>query len=390
MTWSDPSPVGTPGQETYFFLSYAHSVPLSDAARPDTDYWVGKFFQDLAKSVREHPRRTVEIEAGFFDGQVVPGADLRRTLTDALSLAHVFVPLYSPNYFRNAWALGERDSFRSRLVRLPAGHADRHVLPVLWMPLPSWEDRPEIVQALSVTDHPDHPDDRADYAENGLRALCKLSAYGPQYRRLRDALADRIVTVTEQQPLARSRAAALISRPVPDGPGAALVVTTLAADQAHWRPYGDQHQLAVADYVAATAERLGLPTRVVGLAEARDRAPHSPAVVLVDAGVGVEAARAALDGLPQWVVPLVIAADHARGEQAPEEIAGTLQNARFPRVLPVRTIDEFERCAPLLVTEARKQFLRHGPVDPPEGPHDPKPSLGPVGPFDVRRGKAER
>ena len=148
--------------------------------------------------------------------------------------------------------------------------------------------------------------------------------------------------------------------------------------------------MAVADYVAATAERLGLPTRVVELAEARDRAASSPAGGAGGRRRRVAAARVALDGLPQWVVPLVIAADHARGEPTPEEIAGTLQDARFPRVLPVRTIDEFERCAPLLVTEARKQFLRHGPVDPPEGPHDPKPSLGSAGPFDARRGKAER
>ncbi|WP_329009814.1 TIR-like protein FxsC [Micromonospora rifamycinica] len=387
MSWPDVAPAGVAGQETYFFLSYAHSVPLSDAARPDTDYWVGQFFHDLVEAVRGHPRRAAEIEAGFFDGQVSPGVDLRRMLTDALSLAHVFVPLYSPNYFRNAWALGERESFRSRLVRLSAARAQRHVLPVLWMPLPSWEDRPETVQALELVGD---PDDRADYADNGLRALCKLSAYRAQYRSLLGALADRIVTVAEHAPLAPSRAAALTSGPVPDGPGTALVVTTLAADRARWRPYGDQHQLAVADYVAATAERLGLPTRVVELAEARDRASRSPAVVLVDAGVGVDAARAALDGLPPWVVPLVIAADHARGETTPEAIAGSLQDARFPRVLPVRTIDEFERCAPLLVTEARKQFLRHGPVDPPEGPHDPKPSLGPAGPFDVRRGKAER
>ncbi|MEU7982448.1 TIR-like protein FxsC [Micromonospora sp. NPDC049081] len=386
MTWPDPSsPAGVVGQETYFFLSYAHSVPLSDAARPDTDYWVSQFFHQLADAVRERATRLGPLDAGFFDGQVSPGVDLRRTLTNALSLAHVFVPLYSPNYFRNAWALGERDSFRSRLVRLAAGRAERHVLPVLWMPLPSWGDRPETVQALDLVGD---PGDRADYADNGLRALCKLSAYRTQYRNLLGALADRIVTVTENEPLAPSRATTLTSSPVPDGPGAALVVTTLTADRARWRPYGDQHQLAVADYVAATAERLGLPTRVVELAEARDRAASSPAVVLVDAGVGVDAARSALDGLPRWAVPLVIAADHARGEPTPEAIAGSLQDARFPWVLPVRTIDEFERCAPLLVTEARKQFLRHGPVDPPQGPHDPKPTLGATGPFDVRRGKA--
>ncbi|MEO3778015.1 TIR-like protein FxsC [Micromonospora sp. B11E3] len=388
MTWSDTSLARRPaGRETYFFLSYAHSVPLSAAARPDTDYWVSRFYQDLAAAVRTRASRARELEAGFFDGQVNPGADLKQALTDALSLTHVFVPLYSPNYFRNAWALGERESFRSRLARLAPGRAERHMLPVLWMPLPSWGDRPETTRALELVRD---PDERADYAENGLRALCKLSAYHRQYESLLAALADRIVTVTEAEPLAPSRAATLTTNPVTDTGGQALVVTALTVAGPPWRPYGNQHELAVADYVAATAERLGLPTRVVDLPEARIRAPHSPVVVLVDAAVGAEAARAALAGLPQWVVPLVIAVDHARVEPTPEAIAGTLQDARFPRVLPVRTIEEFERCAPLLVTEARKQFLRHGPVDPPDGPHAPRPSLGPVRASDVRRRKEDR
>ncbi|WP_433388564.1 TIR-like protein FxsC [Micromonospora sp. KLBMP9576] len=399
MTWPDHPPARVAARrETYFFLSYAHSVPLSVAPRPDTEYWVSRFFQDLCAAVQRVATRGGGRDAGFFDGQVSPGADFRQTLTEALSLAHVFVPLHSPNYFRNAWALGERESFRSRLTRLAPAQAERHLLPVLWLPLPSWGDRPETTQALDLV--PD-ADDRADYAENGLRALCKLSAYRRQYESVLAALAERIVTVTESQPLARSRAAPLASHPVAEGDGPALVVTALT-DHAPWRPYAGQHELAVADYVAATAERLGLPTRVVDLPAARVLAPESPTVVLVDAATGAAAARAALDGLPRWVVPLVIATGHARGVSAPESIAGTLQDAGFPRILPARAIDEFERYAPLLVTEARKQFLRHGPVDPPAGPAVPRPSLRPARPpdsgaglppvrsFDTMRGKDER
>ncbi|MEH1167720.1 TIR-like protein FxsC [Micromonospora sp. CPCC 205539] len=385
MTWTDiPSTHGAGGPETYFFLSYAHSVPLSDAARPDTDYWVSRFFQELAVAVRRRATRAGEIEVGFFDGQVSLGADLKQALTDALSVAHVFVPLYSPNYFRNAWALGERDSFLSRLARLTAARAARHVLPVLWMPLPSRGDQQAATLALQVV--PDE-DTRADYAENGLRALCKLSAYRRQYDTVLTSLADRIVTVAEAEPLAPSRAATLTTSPVVDDDDPALVLTTLTEAAAPWRPYGHQHELAVADYVAATAERLGLPTRVVDLVEARGRAPSSPMVVLVDAGVGAHLVGDALDGLPQWVVPLVIAPDHPRGDPTPEAIAATLQDAEFPQVLPVRTIEEFERCAPLLVTEARKQFLRHGPVSPPDGPHDRRPRLGPTAAFNAPRGK---
>ncbi|MFC8619659.1 TIR-like protein FxsC [Micromonospora purpureochromogenes] len=388
MTWSDASSSGAPpGRQTYFFLSYAHSVPLSASARPDTDFWVNRFFQDLGAAVRRGARRTGELDVGFFDGLVSPGADLKQTLTDALSVAHVFVPLYSPKYFSNAWAVGERDSFRSRLTRLAPGRAARHILPVLWLPLSPWEERPETAQALELVGD---GVERADYAENGLRALCKLSAYRRQYESILSVLADRIITVAESEPLAPSRAATVTSNPVTDSGETALVVTTLTPHDPRWRPYGDQHELAVADYVAATAERLGLSTRVVAFADARAQAPQCPTVVLVDAAIGAEAARDAVDGLPRWAVPLVIAADGERGETTPEAIAGTLQDARFPQVLPVRDIAEFERCAPQLVIEARKQFLRHGPVDPPDGPAVPRPSLRPAGASDVGRGKEDR
>ncbi|TDB79938.1 TIR-like protein FxsC [Micromonospora sp. KC721] len=388
MTWSDTTSTGTPtARQTYFFLSYAHSVPLSASARPDTDFWVNRFFQDLAFAVRERARRAAELDVGFFDGLVDPGADLRRTLTDALSVTHVFVPLYSPKYFGNPWAVGERDSFRSRLVALPPGRAARHVLPVLWLPLPPWEDRPEADQALRLAQD---PADRADYAENGLRALCKLSAYRRPYRTILAALAEQIVAVAESEPLAPSRAVPLTRSPGVESGDTPLVITLVTPHGAGWRPYPDQHALPVADYVAATAERLGLPTRVVDLAEAPARAAQSPTVVLVDASVGPGAVRAAVDDLPRWAVPLVIAADGARGDAIPETIAGSLQDARFPQVLPVREIAEFERCAPQLVIEARKLFLRHGPVAPPDGPAEPRPSLRPDGPSDVRRGKDHR
>ncbi|MGB2571911.1 TIR-like protein FxsC [Micromonospora citrea] len=388
MTWSDTSSTAAPaGRQTYFFLSYAHSVPLSAAVRPDTDFWVNRFFQDLGAAVRRTARRTGELDVGFFDGLVDPGADLKRALTDALSVTHVFVPLYSPKYFSNPWALGERDSFHSRLRGLPPGRAARHVLPVLWLPLSPWEERPETAQALELARN---PADRADYAENGLRALCKLSAYRRQYESVLAALAERVVAVAESDPLAPSRATTPASSTVVDGGDTPLVITTVTPHGARWRPYGDQHALAVADYVAATAERLGLPTRVVEIAEARARAPESPTVVLVDASVDPDDARAAVDALPRWAVPLVIAPDGARGDSTPETIAGSLQDARFPQVLPVREIVEFERSAPQLVIEARKLFLRHGPVDPPDGPAVPRPSLRPDGPSDAPRGKEDR
>ncbi|MFC0506761.1 TIR-like protein FxsC [Micromonospora costi] len=375
MSWTETTPT-VPGRETYFFLSYAHSVPLSAAARPDTDYWVTRFFQDLNAAVQRGARRG-DLDIGFFDGLVAPGADLRQALTEALSLAHVFVPLYSPNYFSNAWAVGERASFRSRLDRLHRRDAARHVLPVLWIPLPPWDDRPEMAEALDLVNG------APEYAENGLRALCKLSAYRRQYDDVLDALAERIIAVAETAPLRRSRAAPLTGAPTEDPDEPALVVAALtAADGRQWRPFAARHALTIADYVAATAQRLGLPTRVVEFGGARDRAPGSPTALLVDAGLGAAAVRDAVAGLPRWVVPLVVAGPD---DAAAEEIAGALRAARFPEVRPVRGVDDFEQCAPLLVIEARKQFLRHGPLYPQDGPSLPRPSLRPTDASDLRR-----
>ncbi|MFC6019491.1 TIR-like protein FxsC [Plantactinospora solaniradicis] len=381
MSWADRVP-GSAGArpDTYFFLSYAHSVPLSAAAKPDTDYWVTKFFNDLRDAVRAGVTRTGETDIGFFDGLVTPGADLKQVLTEALSVAHVFVPLYSPNYFSNTWALGERASFWSRLAKLRRSEADRHVLPVLWIPLPPWDDRPETTEALELVG------DDTEYAENGLRAFCMLRFYQRQYARIVETLAKRIIAVTEGEPLPRSAATAVSDSPTTDGDDTALLVTVLAPDgRANWRPY-PVHELAVADHVAATAARLGLPTRVVEFGLARDQAPDSPAIVLINSDLGEAAVRAAIDGLPRWVVPLVIAADP--GATA-EVIADTLRNAGFPPVRPVREADEFERTAPQLVIEARRQFLRHGPVNPPAGPARSRPSLRPGETFNVRQPQEE-
>ncbi|MEW2385693.1 TIR-like protein FxsC [Micromonospora sp. NPDC047707] len=389
MSWTDTSG-SRAGRETYFFLSYAHSVPLSAAARPDTDYWVSRFFQDLHAAVQRGARRAGDLDIGFFDGLVAPGADLKQALTDALSLTHVFVPLYSPNYFSNAWAVGERAAFRSRLGLLPPADAGRHILPVLWIPFPPWDDRPEMAEAVELVGGP------AEYAENGLRALCKLSAYRRQYDLVLSALAERIIAVTETAPLRRSRAAPLGAARVEDRGDPALVVTALAGpDGRQWRPFAGRHVLTIADYVAATAQRLGLPTRVVEFAGARDHAPDSPTVLLIDAELGAAAVREAVAGLPRWVVPLVVAgADAAPGGAAraagADEIDAALREARFPEVRPVHGVDEFERSAPLLVIEARKQFLRHGPLYPQDTPGAPRPSLRPTDPSDQRRRGEDR
>jgi len=361
MTWRPgPNADGEP-RELYFFLSYARSVPVALPDQSDTDFWVRQFFEDLTEAVVDRAGEDGPTAAGFFDGLLTPGADLRYEPAEALGYAHSFVPLYSPGYFNSAWATGELAAFRARLARQGQADAARHIVPVVWSPLPPWETRDEIDEALAIVAKSE------EYADNGMRALCKLGAYRSLYERLVGSLAERIVTVVHNSPLRHSAASPVtVHEPQPSGP--ALVVSLVSAtDNPHaWRPFAGTHELAVVDYIATRAQRLGLPTQVTGLPEIRRLAQRRPCILVIESGVDPQAVRTAVDGLPRWVVPLVV----VPGERGSADVAATtaiLHSTKFAEVRPVYGVDEFEHSAPLLVSEARKQFLRYGPVEPPAG-----------------------
>lgn len=369
MTWRPMAAAAGNIQDVYFFLSYAHSVPIAMPNQSDSDYWVRRFFDDLGTAVAARVGQSDPAAVGFFDGLLEPRGDFRRDLTEALSYAHVFVPLYSPGYFKNAWALGELASFQARLDRLGGARGKRHIVPVVWIPLPPWETRTEIDEALGLVEK------SQDYADNGLRALCKLGAYRDSYRELVGALAERIVTVVRQSPLPQSAAGPLIMQKVPAQNNALIVSTVSSATDPHaWRPFAEEHTLPIVDYLVATAQRLGLPTQVSELDDARRQAASQPCILLIESGSDPRRVEAAVDGLPRWVLPLVV----VPGERGSVDIAATtgiLHNTEFAEVDAVYGVDEFELNAPLLVTEARKQFLRYGPVVTSSGATTPRPSL---------------
>ena len=378
MTWSDPA---APGRIPPGDLLLPELRPLGAAAagvRPDTDYWVSRFFDDLADAVaaRCHEEPATSTPASST-ARSTPGADFKATLTDALSVAEVFVPLLLTRLLpptRGRWASRSRSAAGSpgRARRRPTAPGAGAVAAAAVLGRAAGDDpgpRPG-------------PDagDRADYAENGLRALCKLGAYrGPvpswSSRRWRT----RIVTVTETQPLARSRAPGRrgvrpARRRTASPPGAGS-----AADRS--RPAGRTQRLVGAVRGAArTARRRvrrqrppsgsGCPpvswtsaaARGLSIGEPRrraavDRARPDAAGVL--AGAGRPAAA--------WVVPLVIADDDdERGATAgPTEVAAAVAGRRVPpgdAGMQHRRVRR--RCMPALVTEARRQFLRYGPVVP--------------------------
>lgn len=379
--------------DSYFFLSHARTPPMrGETAPPTMDYWVERFFADLSAAVARHPGRDRRIGQGSHDGLLDQETDLERRLIDALSAAQVFVPLYSPRYFSSGWALAERASFLARLDRLEPADAARHVLPVLWIPVPPWQHHAEVGDALGVLDTA--PGSAAVYRQHGLRELCKLAAYGEAYQSIVGMLADRIVAVPKTHPLRAPRAAELGSgtgHRVEDGQ-ATLVVSVVAPDAGagagvRWHPYAGQgHTVPIADFVAATAERLGLPSRVVDVSAVAGSG-GGPVVLLVDAAADGATVRAAVRDLPPWTVPLVLPAGGVPRE-AEGEIAGIFRSARLHEVDPAgdvrpdAEVSEVERVVPIAVMQARRQFLDHrakdGPLRRLRPSLRPKPGAAPV------------
>ncbi|MEU1359460.1 TIR-like protein FxsC [Micromonospora zamorensis] len=383
---------GPAARGTYFFLSYAHSAP-PPGARADADVWVGQFFDDLSREVRRQARPVAGMRIGFFDQHIPLGADWKAALAEALGDAEVFVPLYSPGYFSRQWALGEQESFRTRLAAAGSARltAD-HLTPVLWIPFPPWETHPELDGALDLGR------DVPAYAEDGLRAFCMLASYRAQYELLLSRLARRIVQTAERRPLGPSRAPGLdeVVRPGPTDPD--FVVAVLAPTRDHlptdrdpagyaasgrlWRPYGRRQELPAAEYAASTAERLGLSARTADFAQAAGLLDRRPAVLLVDPWIAASPDVAAilagkLHGLREWVVPLVVTDDDDTQDASrwATEVTQLLHDAGLPQVKRACSMPEFVDLMPALVTEARRQFLKYGPVVPFEPPPEPVPSL---------------
>src|SRR5690242_13750015 len=107
--WESPG-----GYRPYFVVSYAHSPTISEDA--DADRSVSTFFRDLESMVRRYASRRSGPIQGFFDQRVIPGLGWKESLSQALSAAQVFVPLYSDGYFTKSLPGREWECFRQRIV----------------------------------------------------------------------------------------------------------------------------------------------------------------------------------------------------------------------------------------------------------------------------------
>jgi FxsC-like protein len=374
---------------SYFFLSYAHSPPLAGTRQADPDQWVRKFFRDLTDSVERRASPRSGIAPGFFDQDIPPNADWKASLTRALGTTEVFVPLYSPGYFSRSWPGREWACFHQRMIL--AGLADplERLAPVLWIPLPGRQDRPGLQQALAVGTA------EGAYAENGLRALLRLTQYRTSYRLIVDRLADRIVHLAETAPLPPSAPPDIddVQSPFDAGASAALFAVAVAAPtlsdlsadrdrtgygrrRADWRAYPHSQELPIAEYAAQITEQLDFTVTVTDIEKTGAFPGSMPGVVLIDpwfivSDQGIDALTSFVHDMPSWALPLLVldSTADARATQLAERVRAILGGVAMARTETVRravrgvsSLTEFVSFMPVLVAEAERQYLRHGPI----------------------------
>lgn len=366
-----------PAARTYFFLSYPRLCPLPEVAgieladRPDE--WVRLFFRDLTEAVRARTGPDGPRRPGFLDlGE--PGApNWKPALTGAIGSAEVFVPLLSAEYVRRSWPRREWASFERRLEDAGLPEPQRRLAPVLWAPLPAAERPPEFADAVSLA----RGDGRAAYQEFGLRTLLRLDPYHGFYRQIVGELAWRIVALAEEAPLAPTRAMdpGQLESPVrAEGPGPVFVVAA-AATAGLWRPFGDEQQAPLAEYARLVAERREFAVATAEFEKSAELLGRRPGVVLIDPAYVAGAEEAAAFGeitaaLPSWALPVVVAgegsAPHLAKVRAALDKSYTSRKYKPDAVRRalhgVSSLREFVTLMPFLVSQAEREYLRHGAI----------------------------
>ncbi len=388
MTPKQASPDRGSSREYYFFLSYAHTAPNLEQ-KESADLWVTTFYQDLCTQVRKRADRSSNLDIGFMEKEQLPiSPEWTAGVAAALGTSEVFVPLYSPLYLDRSWPLSELASFQARLREHDADHVAAHIQPVRWVPLAGGEPPDGLGHA------PELGADIPEYANNGLLAMCRLTIFREQYTAILHELAERIVHVTEQQPLGRSTHPAPIQATRPANAGPQFVIgaiaptsTELTADRAPgthggtaaaWRPFGTPQVLPVTEYVANVAQRLGLGTETTDLLTDSEALQGNPGVAVIDPWIlavtnGASRLHAAVKALPDWVV-LLLLADEAdpnygqRGDALVTEARSILAEHPEHVVKYARDASGFIQTVPSVVTQARRRFLNRAPM-PTTGRH---------------------
>jgi FxsC-like protein len=379
----------------YFYLSYARSDPLAGDPAKAPDELVEIFFNDLTSAVQSRASAGRRFVPGFFDRGIPVGSDWKQFITQQLSTAQVFVPLYSVGYLTNSWPGREFACFWERVVQAQ-GNPVHRLVPVLWAPLVGFAGPPGLNEALASgsTD--------PDYADTGLRAMLKLGY--DSYWEVVNRLAAQIVELAERDPIE-----AVEPSKVPDiekvesafpaaGPLPVFTIEVAAptapraarsrdpqiygATRTQWRPFPEQ-ELPLGEYARQVTKRFDFDARVGDVSVPGDPAQRRPGIIVIDPAfiadkAGRDLLRAVVNELPRWVMPLVVVEpDDERTNQLAAEVFDILTKAKALPTMSarhgasgVKSLDEFVAIIPRLVAEAERQYLRY---------RSSRPSPRPVG-----------
>ncbi|WP_052069514.1 TIR-like protein FxsC [Streptacidiphilus albus] len=291
----------------YFFLSYAHTPVYGAAGEPDPDIWVDKFFNDLRRLIVHFGDLPSTPEIGFMDRQMRPGEPWPDVLSDALARCRVFVPLYSPRYFRSVNCGQEWYAFERRPVYLRKADANltSGVVPVLWIPQ-DVDSLPEVASRLQYK----HPGLGRGYADEGLFALLKFGYLHEAYEMALYGIAKRIVEVAKQAMIPidteQQDYPSLPSAFETQDKGRELRISVLAADRSvplpgrsdgscygdrpvDWQPYrpGPDEGRTLAEHAARVARQLDFQPSIHAFEDTAEELlaavePKAPELLLFD------------------------------------------------------------------------------------------------------------
>jgi FxsC-like protein len=174
-----------------YFMSYA---------RMDHDDYVKRFFTDLQKSVGRIAPATKD-RLSFIDRENIElGEQWSPALANALNTSRVLVALYSINYFSRTVCGQEWQTFELKArerAEIFGGQPPSLIVPVLFLPEGLLKASfPRVAQELNF----DHAELGEDYVKLGILGLLRQGQF-PRYRKVVDALAERIVSLAATNPL---------------------------------------------------------------------------------------------------------------------------------------------------------------------------------------------
>lgn len=217
-----------------FFISYSRGK----------DPYLQKFVDMLSDEIRDVRGVKPSIEVGFFDQREIElGEDWDATIVEALQSSSVFLPLYSPAFFKSPYCTKELSLFRQRCTAslAPGKPIPPLIKPIIWIPF-DVKAAPPVVAAGQFT----IGDPLSVHNESGVKFMFKqFVQYETQLNSLIRQLALQITAAADAHLLPRLAAVPKLQNVMVGGDGLPAPIP----------PSGPKHVRLV--YVAADPQAFG-------------------------------------------------------------------------------------------------------------------------------------